>query len=67
MGLRCIVYIDDGICAASSNNGCVAARDAILSDLDKAGFVLSIARSCAERGMAGICPRSEWWLVLCAC
>ena len=71
MGLRCIVYIDDGIRAASSNEGCVAARDAILSDLDKTGFVLSIAKCVldpVQRGeWLGFCPGSELWLIFCAC
>ena len=44
MGLCCVVYIDDGICAAKSELKCNAAKDMILSDLDSAGFILSISK-----------------------
>ena len=44
MGLRCVVYIDDGICTAESEWECIAAKEAVWSDLDRAGFILSIAK-----------------------
>ena len=44
MGLCCIVYIDDGICAARTEAECMAARDVIVSDLGEAGFILSIPK-----------------------
>ena len=44
MGLRCIVYIDDGICASSSKVECMAACQTLLHDLDQAGFLLSIQK-----------------------
>ena len=44
MGLCCVVYIDDGICAAKSEPKCNAAKEIILSDLDSAGFILSISK-----------------------
>ena len=40
-GLRCVVYIVDGICAARSRVECSAAEEIVLSDLGKAGFILS--------------------------
>ena len=43
MGLCCVVYIDDGICAAKSNLNAMLLK-IILSDLDSAGFVLSISK-----------------------
>ena len=42
MELRCIVYIDDGFCASTSELECLEAKRTLLDDLDKAGFVLSI-------------------------
>ena len=33
-GIRCLVYIDDGICAEESNKQCSAAMSSIVSDLD---------------------------------
>ena len=44
MGLCCVVYIDDGIGAAKSKLKCIAAKEIILSDLDRAGFILSISK-----------------------
>ena len=55
MGLRCIVYIDDGICAAKSETECTTVKDVILSDLGKADFVLSIAKC-----MLDPIQRGEW-------
>jgi hypothetical protein len=40
MGLRIIVYIDDGICASSSESEAEDAKDIVVSGLDRAGFVL---------------------------
>ena len=44
-GYRVILYIDDGIGIASSHTECVTIRNAILSDLEKAGLVLNIKKS----------------------
>ena len=43
MGLRAIVYIDDSICASASE--AEKAKDVVVSDLDRAGFVLNIMKS----------------------
>ena len=55
MGLRCIVYIDDGICASMTKVECLAAKEILLADLDKAGFILSLEK-CA------LCPvqKGNW-------
>ncbi len=37
-GLKAIVYVDDGICAASSESQAEVARDCIVVDLRRAGF-----------------------------
>ena len=44
-GLRCIVYIDDGICASPNFELASWARDLIVSDLGRAGFVLNLEKS----------------------
>ena len=44
MGIRLILYIDDGIGASSTNSQCCQHRDVVLSDLEKAGLVLSIRK-----------------------
>ena len=44
MGIRVILYIDDGICASSTHSQCCQHRDVVLSDLEKAGLVLSIPK-----------------------
>ncbi len=44
-GLKAIVYIDDGICSASSFEASVSASEAITSDLRNAGFVLNKEKS----------------------
>ena len=41
-GLRCIVYTDDGICAATTKEECIVAKQMLLSYLEQAGFVLSM-------------------------
>ena len=45
MGLRAIVYIDDGICASASESEAEKDKDIVMSDLDRAGtgFVLNIS------------------------
>ena len=48
MGLRCIVYIDDGICASTSRAECLVAKQTLLLDLDRAGFVLNIDKCLLE-------------------
>ena len=45
MGLRAIVYIDDGICASASESEAEKAKDIVVSDLDRAGFVLNTMKS----------------------
>ena len=54
MGLCCVVYIDDGICAAKSELKCVDAKEIILSDLSRAGFILSIAKCMLDPVQRGI-------------
>ena len=49
IGLRAIVYIDDGIRASDSESEAVVARDLVVSDLNKAGFVLNVSKSCTPR------------------
>ena len=44
-GLRCIVYIDDGIYAAKSRDRCVEGTGMIVDDLTLAGFILNIPKS----------------------
>jgi hypothetical protein len=44
-GLRCIVYIDDGIYAADSQAECVEGTKTITDDLASAGFILNIPKS----------------------
>ena len=44
-GIRCLVYINDGICAAESKDQCSAAMISIVSDLDRAGFILNAQNS----------------------
>ena len=48
LGLRVIVYIDDGICVAGSHSKCLEYKELVVSDLDKAGFVLNIPKSQLE-------------------
>ena len=45
LGFRCIVYIDDGICTASSEQRCMVETAQIVSDLECAGFVLNSDKS----------------------
>ena len=55
MGIHVILYIDDGICASSSIAKCIKDRDVIVSDLERAGFVLNVTKSCLEP-----CQIVEW-------
>ena len=48
LGLRVIVYIDDGICAAGSHSKCLEYKELVVSDLGKEGFVLNIPKSQLE-------------------
>ena len=52
-GYRCIVYIDDGICASESREVCVAQTDMIVKDLSLAGFILNSAKSRLEPQQSG--------------
>ena len=45
LGLRAILYIDDGICVASTVEACKQARDVILADLKQAGLVINVPKS----------------------
>ena len=47
-GIRNIIYIDDGICAAPTVEECIANRDIVIQDLAKAGFVLNTKKSCLD-------------------
>ena len=44
-GLRCIVYIDDGIYAAESRDQCVEGTKMIIDDLTSAGFIINVSKS----------------------
>ena len=48
MGLRVIVYINDGICASASVSEAEGAQDIVVSDLDRAGFVLNVIKTHLE-------------------
>ena len=41
LGIRAIVYINDGIVAAESESQCLEHEEIVLSDLKEAGFILS--------------------------
>ena len=45
MGLQCVMYIDDRICGASSEQKCGSDTSTIVSDLERTGFVLNITKS----------------------
>ena len=45
LGLRIILYIDDGICAARTGPECSRGKDIILSDLREAGLVVNYEKS----------------------
>ena len=56
MGLRCIVYIDDGICASNSMHQCTADTQQIVGDLILAGFVLILSGAKAAGSLAWFPP-----------
>ena len=45
-GLHVILYIDDGICGAPTKEKCGEHKELIISDLERAGLVLNVAKSC---------------------
>ena len=45
LGLRTIIYIDDGICVAKSFKACNKAGKLLLSDLTRAGFIVNLKKS----------------------
>ena len=45
LGIRCIVYIDDGIVGAESHQAAKLASDIVTSDLDLSGLVLNVIKS----------------------
>ena len=48
-GLRCIVYVDDGICASSDRQQCVVDTQQIVNDITLAGFIINTEKSSLER------------------
>lgn len=52
-GLRCVVYIDDGICAANCREQCASDTQQVVSDLGSAGFVINMEKSSLEPKQAG--------------
>ena len=52
-GLRCIVYIDDGICASPDKQQCAAATQQLIGDISKAGFIINAEKSQLEPVNAG--------------
>ena len=52
-GLRAIVYIDDGICAASTKTLATAACTTIVEDLHRAGFVINQEKCTLEPTQIG--------------
>ena len=52
-GLRCIVYIDDGIYAAESQDQCVEGTKMIIDDLTSAGFIINVSKSKLEPQQVG--------------
>ena len=45
LGIRCVVYIDDGIVGAESYQAAKLAGDTVTSDLDHSGLVLNVLKS----------------------
>ena len=45
LGLRAIIYIDDGFCASANVADCLSHKDIIISDLSDAGFVVNVSKS----------------------
>ena len=52
--LRCIVYIDDGICASRSEEKCISDANLIVTDLDCAGLILNDTKSKLEPQQVGL-------------
>ena len=52
--LRCIVYIDDAICASRSEEKCISDANLIVTDLDCAGFILNDTKSKLEPHQVGL-------------
>ena len=46
--IRVIMYIDDGIVVSKSESQCCERRDMVVSDLERAGFVLNVNKCCLE-------------------
>ena len=67
MGLRCIVYIDDGFCASTSELEYLEPKRTLLDDIDKAGFVLSTDKCVLKPIQKGKwLGFIGWWIMLCA-
>ena len=49
------MYIDDGIVASKSESQCCEHRDMVVSDLERAGFVLNVNKCCLEP-----CQTGKW-------
>lgn len=44
-GIRAIVYIDDGIVASRMEEQCLLDKEVVITDLERAGFVLNVQKS----------------------
>ena len=55
MGIRAVVYIDDGIVPVESESQRLRHEEIVLSDLEEAGFLLSIDKCCLKP-----CQIGEW-------
>ena len=47
------MYIDDGIVVSKSESQCCEHRDMVVSDLERAGFVLNVNKCCLEPSQTG--------------
>ena len=47
------MYIDDGIVVSKSESQCCEHRDMVVSDLERAGFVLNVNKCCLEPCQSG--------------
>ena len=66
-GIKAIVYIDDGICAAPSAQKVAQHSTEIQADLESAGFVLKVqACSTSSRRVVGFYSRPIAWLLHCS-
>ena len=52
-GIRVIMYVDDGTVVSKSESQCCEHRDMVVSDLERAGFVLNVNKCCLE-------PSGKW-------